>query len=126
MDLPSTISYIALLLITPPFSQYFKFLSSILESKAQLRHGDLLFTMSGDEAGHASIYVPKAGSKLTTVHADNDGDYRQLKKTSLPPGDYIVFRCKDSKLADLAAHIADNWASYSFKLVPRCIPYEEL
>jgi hypothetical protein len=87
-------------------------------TEESLRPGDLLFTMSGDEAGHASIYAPKASSKLTTVHADNDGDYKQLKKTSLPPGDYIVFRCKDSKLADLAALIADNWASYN-------TPYDE-
>lgn len=87
-------------------------------TEASLRVGDLLFTMSGNEAGHASIYAPRSGSKLTTVHADNDGSYKQLKKTSLPTGEYIVFRCKDSKLAELAAHIADNWAIYG-------TPYDE-
>ncbi len=88
-------------------------------SEDSLRPGDILFTMSGGEAAHVSIYLGKEGNgNLTLAHAVNQGNLKQLVKTSVPNDNYVVFRCKDNKLAEIAAHIADNWASYS-------TPYDE-
>ena len=84
-----------------------------------LKPGDILFTMSGGEAAHVSIYLGSDGNnKLTLARAVNSGNMKQLMKTSVPPDNYVVFRCKDQKLAELAAHIADSWASYN-------TPYDE-
>lgn len=90
-----------------------------LFTEESLKPGDILFTMSNGEAGHASIYLgSKDGSKLTTAHVVNSGQYQQLMKTSLPAAEYVVYRCKDAKMAELAAHMAENWASYH-------TPYDE-
>jgi len=85
-----------------------------------LKPGDILFTMSGGEAAHVSIFLgSKTGAnKLTLAHAINTDNMKQLTKTGVPPDSYVVFRCKDEKMAELAANIADNWASYN-------TPYDE-
>lgn len=84
-------------------------------SENELRAGDILFEMDAEGASHALIYLgseKELGSKLTVAHADFITS-EKLLKTSMPAGDYTVFRSNDPELALLAAKVADNWASYN-------------